>query len=363
MPGIVNSTFKTRPAGALALTLALPLLLSACATPSQRPPAPGAVTFDAIPVTQEMAAAREAVSQMVALQDRLYKVAAPLLINNASLCKTQARNLLGFTAKNKFSYPGVYADAAQDVLGYGDRLKVSSVLTGSGAARADLRKGDGLIAAEGQILPTGPNAETDAAQVLGPLVGKRDTLKMTIARGLGNQVVNVPITRACAFRVELGNADNINSYADGQRVMVTRGMINFAQTDAAIAYVMAKDMAHNILGHAQAQRSQATLGSIIDNLVMVQPDLSMLIGSAGLKTMPRRLDAAADRLSIYLLARAGYNIDFAGAFWQRLASQYPATVLNGHTANHPATAYRIAAIKKAVAEIKAKRASGRPLLP
>jgi predicted Zn-dependent protease len=242
-------------------------------------------------------------------------------------------------------------------------LQVSNVLTGSGAAHADLRKGDGLIAAEGQTLPTGPNAETDAAQVLGPLLGKRDTLKMTIARGLGNQVLNVPITRACAFRVELGNADNVNSYADGQRVMLTRGMINFAQTDDAIAYVMAKDMAHNILGHATSQRSSATLGSIIDNLAMVQPDLSMLIGSAGVKAMPRASDAMADRLSIYLLARAGYNVDAAGAFWKRLASQYPATVLNGHTANHPATAYRLAAIDKAVAEVKSKQAGKQPLLP
>jgi hypothetical protein len=300
---------------------------------------------------------------MVALQDRLYKVAAPLLINNADLCKTQARNLLGFTAKNKFSYPGEYADAAQAVLGYGDRLQVSNVLAGSGAARADLRKGDGLIAAEGQTLPTGPDAETGAAEVLGPLIGKRTMLKMTIARGLGNLVLNVPITRACAFRVELGNADNVNAYADDQRLMLTRGMINFAQSDTAIAYVMAKDMAHNMLGHAAKQQSTATLGSIIDNLATVQPDLTMLIGSAGVKPMPRGLDAAADRLAIYLLARAGYNIDQAAAFWQRLASQYPATASNSHTANHPATAYRIAAINKAVAEVKARRASGKPLLP
>jgi hypothetical protein len=358
MTGIVRPVFKSRSAGALALTV----LLSACATSVQEP-APGMDMPETIPVTPEMAVARATLSQMVALQERLYQVAGPLLINNADLCKAQARNLLGFTAKNKFSYPGPYADAAQAVLGYGDRLQVSTVLAGSGAARANLRKGDGLIAAEGQLLPTGPDAETDAAGVLGPLVGKRSTLQMTIARGLGNLVLNVPITRACAFRVELGNADNVNSYADGQRLMLTRGMITFAQTDAAIAYVMAKDMAHNILGHADKQRSTATLGSIIDNLVAVQPDLTMLIGSAGVKDMPRALDAAADRLAIYLLARAGYDINQAAAFWQNLANRYPATVLNSHTANHPATAYRISAINKAIAEIKSKRASGKALLP
>jgi hypothetical protein len=361
MHGIVHSSCKTRPFGALALTFTVGLLLSACAT--VQAPVPGADLPETVPVTPEMASARATLSQMVALQDRLYKVAGPLLIENADLCKAQARNLLGFTAKNKFSYPDAYADAAQAVLGYGDRLQVSNVLAGSGAARADLRKGDGLIAAEGQPLPTGPDAETDAAGVLGPLLGKRSMLKMTIARGLGNQVLNVPITRACAFRVELGNADNVNSYADDQRLMLTRGMIAFAQTDDEIAYVMAKDMAHNILGHAGKQRSMATLGSIIDNLVAVQPDLTMLVGSAGVKAMPRAMDAAADRLAIYLLARAGYDIDQAAAFWQRLASQYPATVLNSHTANHPATAYRISAINKAVAEVKAKRASGKALLP
>ncbi len=58
----------------------------------------------------------------------------PLLINNADLCKTYARNLLGFTAQNKYSYPGIYADAAQAALGYGEQMQVSGVLPGSGAS-------------------------------------------------------------------------------------------------------------------------------------------------------------------------------------------------------------------------------------
>ena len=56
--------------------------------------------------TAQQKAAQEELVKMVALQDRLSKVSAPLLINNADLCKTYARNLLGFTAQNKYSYPG-----------------------------------------------------------------------------------------------------------------------------------------------------------------------------------------------------------------------------------------------------------------
>ncbi len=366
---MVQQTNKINHFASLSL-LAAASLLSACSTFQSKPaPAPAepvvarVITEQAPVVTAKMAAARDSLSQMVALQDRLYRIAGPLLINNADLCRTQARNLLGFTAKNKYSYTGEFVDAAQAVLNYGDRLEVASVLAGSGGARAGLRKGDGLVAAEGKTLPTGLNAETQAAGILGPLVSGHQSLNLIVAREGRNQAINVPVTRACAFKIDIGNADNINAYSDGQRVMITRGMVNFAQSDEAIAYVLAKDIAHNVLGHAATTRSAYTVGSIIDNLVAVRPDLSMLIGTAGVKPMPQELDAAADYLSLYMVARAGYSLDHAHAFWQRMAGQYPATVLNGYTAIHPAVNYRLSVIDKTIAEIKGKQAAKKPLVP
>lgn len=350
--------------------LAAASLLTACSTYTVRPDDRSSepvvartINEDQPAITAKMATAREELGQMVALQDRLYRIAAPLLINNADLCRAQARNLLGFTAKNRYSYSGEYVDAATAVLNYGDRLEVASVLAGSGAAKAGLKKGDILVAAEGKQLPTGANAETQAAGILGPLVSSSQALNLMVERKNTNVPLKLPVTRACAFKIDIGNADNINAYSDGQRVLITRGMVNFAQTDEAIAYVLAKDMAHNILGHAATTRSAYTVGSIIDNLVAIRPDTSMLIGSAGVKPMPQELDAAADRLSLYMVARAGYSTAGARAFWQRLATQYPATVLNGYVANHPAVNYRLAAIDKAVAEIRSKQASNKPLVP
>ncbi|MES2296977.1 MAG: M48 family metallopeptidase [Pseudomonadota bacterium] len=341
-------------------------LLAACASAPQHPapvmvrPAP----VEPTPVLNpKMAADAEALNRQAALLERVYQVAAPLLINNADLCKNHARNLLGFTAKNRHSYPGEFNDAAHNAFGMGERLQVSGVLAGSGAYAAGLRRGDALIAAEGKPLPTGANAETTAGSVFGPLVANHTTIKLTVSRDGAHNVIAVPVTRACGFRVEVGNADNVNAYADGSRIMVTRGMINIAQTDEELAYVMAKGLAHNILNHASSQRSAGTLASIIDNLVNLRPDLSMLIGSGGIKPMPGEVDASADTLAIYLLARAGYNVDHASRFWQNLAANYPASVLNGYVANHPATAIRVAAIDKAVAEVKSKQASKRPLVP
>lgn len=333
-------------------------LLAGCAT-QQGPGARPAVIGAPQPSTAET----ESLRTVAALQERLDRVAAPLLLNNPDLCKTHARNLLGFTAKNKYSYSNELVNAAQAQFGLDDRLQVTSVVAGSGAAKAGLRPGDRLLMAEDKAMPQGQNAERQAAAVLAPLVSGRSGIKLTVLRSGANQTLNVPLTRACGFRVELGNTDSVNSYADGMRVMVTRGMLEFTQSDDELAYVIAKEMAHNSLLHPHKQHINGTVGDIIDNLIRIHPDKSTLGGTAGIKPMPQELDAAADTLSLYMVARAGYDIDHASRFWQRLAAKYPATVLNSHTAIHPAIAYRLAAIDKTIAEIKSKQASKKPLVP
>jgi beta-barrel assembly-enhancing protease len=341
--------------------LPLAVLLSACATVEAPPGSP--VTSPATASAPVNTADANALRTLTTLQDRLYRVAAPLLVTNADLCKGNARNLLGFTAKNRYSYSSEYADAAQSLLGLGERLQVMGVLTGSGAARVGVRRGDGLVAVENSALPQGQNAEREAAAILAPMVNGRSEVKLTVSRDGNNVTLNVPLTYACAFGFELGNTDNVNAYADGHRVLVTRGMMNYTQTDDELAFVLAKEMAHNILWHAVRLHMSATVGGIIDNLVRVHPDMSTMVGTAGVKAMPADYDTMADRLSLYLLARAGYNVDRAVPFWHKFAAQYPATMLNGYTALHPSTEQRIEAMEKTLALIKSKKAAKKPLIP
>jgi hypothetical protein len=344
------------------------LLLAACATtapsppsPAQKPGEPAAARPPAAPAapTAEELMLRD----LVPLQDRLYRVAAPLLVNNTELCKSTARNLLGFTAKNKYSFSDEYVAAAQKLYGLGDRLQVTGVLENSGAARVGVRNGDVLLAVEERELPQGESAERQAATVLAPLMTGRSSVTMTVLRSGARQSLTVPLTYACAFGVELGNTDNVTAYADGHRVLITRGMMNFARSDDDLAYVMAKEMAHNALAHAARLRMNATIGGIIDNLTRMRPDMSTMAGLAGVKPMPQDLDAMADKLALYMLVRAGYKVDGAPVFWQRLAAQYPPTVLNAYTAMHPSTTYRVTVMQRTLRDIKAKQAAKKPLLP
>jgi hypothetical protein len=343
--------------------LSLAFLLAACATVPLPPPTQPGQPATTAAVPRVSTAEEEALRSLISLQDRLYRVAAPLLVSNPDLCRSNARNLLGFTAKNKYSYSAEFVNAAQAAFGLDERLQVMGVLPGSGAARAGLLRGDSLAAVEDQPMPEGENAERKAAAILAPLVTGRTSVTLTVIRNGTNVSMNVPLTHACAFGIELGNADIVNAYGDGHRVMVTRGMMNFARSDEELAYVMAKEMAHNALAHPSKQKISATVGGIIDNLVRIRPDMSTMVGTAGIRPMPVELDVAADRLSLYMLVRAGYNINNAVSFWQRLAMQYPPSELNSYTALHPNTAQRLAAMEKAVADIRTKKVDGKPLVP
>ncbi|KAF3998472.1 M48 family metallopeptidase [Glaciimonas immobilis] len=346
------------------------LLLAACATQEPEMPAPiakapsaGKAYIAPRPVKAPTNPQESELRAIVTQQDRLYNVAAPLLVSNADLCRNNARNLLGFTAKTKFSYSTEFIEAAQTSLGLSDQLQVTGVLAGSGAAQAGVKPGDLLSTIQGKPVTTGPNAERLAALMLGPLVNRNVAIDLGLVRKGNNVDLKVLLTRACAFGIELGNTENVNSFADGRRVLVTSGMVKFAKTDDELAYVIAREMAHNSLMHVVRQRMTATMSGIIDNLIRVRPDTSSLSGGEGVKPYTQQLDLAADKLALYMVARAGYKIDTAAAFWQRLATQYPVNVTNGHTAIHPSTSARMDLIQKTIAEINAKQAIGGNLMP
>jgi hypothetical protein len=294
-------------------------------------------------------------------ETRMYTVAAPLLINNAALCKRNARNLAGFTAKTKYSYSADFIDAAQAAFGLDERLQVRNVMPGSGAAQSGLQPGDVLLALQDKALPQGPNAERDAAVLFASAMQGRNMLNLAVLRQGQRLPLAIPLTRACAFAIELGDAGFINSYADGERVMITRGMLDFVQSDEELAYVLAKEIAHAAL----IQTPRPAMAAAIDNLMAFTP------GSIGkpeksqpaIKPYSPVLDSTADKLSLYMLARAGYSIDNALGFWKRLAASSAPTDPNSHTALHPASAYRFSVISAVVPAIKAKQANRMPLVP
>ena len=332
------------------------------ATPSSGTPAPTTSVPAKPGSTVSRSESESEFDRLIARQDRVYRVIAPLIVKNAVLCKTAARPLLGFTAKNRYSFPAELRDAAVARLGKGDELRVVQVLEGSGAQRAGVQRGDALLSIAGKGLPLGPQAETETARLLAPLLKQTTEVDVQVLRNEAPITLKVALTTACAYTVDIGNAPHVNAYSDGRRVMVTAGLLAEV-SDQELAVILAREIAHNVQLHATTMQIRATMVSIIDTLLPPKPDLSGFAGSAGLKTMDEKLDQEADRIALYMLARAGFNPTVAVDTLERLARRYPATVLNSYTALHPWTDDRKRQMVDTIAEIRKRQSSKKSLVP
>lgn len=289
----------------------------------------------------------EVLRTWVSQQRRLYRIAAPLLINNTDLCPRHARPILGFTAKNKYSYTSHYADVAETALGLDEQLRVINLFPGSSAEHAGMREGDILLVVEIEPIPQGPDAEHKAASLIASEMQGRSSLQLTVLRDGERMTMDVAPTPACAMTIDLGNTDSIGSYSDGRRVLITRGMLNFVQSDEELGYVLAKEIARNII----APGEHAEVAAIIDRLHTIGDPVAMDF-SAGISRVSANpdADASVDELALYLLVRAGYGIDNFPSFWSRLSPS-------------PLAANRVSSLDQMIKTIRAKQEMGLPLMP
>lgn len=132
----------------------------------------------------------------------------------------------------------------------------------------------------------------------------------------------------CASRVALLASPKINAWADGERVVVTTGIVEQARADDELAIVIAHEMAHNILHHAHPGAS------------------AMPSGSASI----RANEEEADRFAVRLANAAGYDLAQAAPFLARLLG---VVGIGKHAAaTHPSGRRRIALMSAAIARTR-----------
>ena len=172
------------------------------------------------------------------------------------------------------------------------------------------------------------------------------------------------------YRVELDPGKGLNAYADGSNVVLNAAMVDFAKNDTHLAFVMAHEFGHNIMGHLQAQQDNGTLGTIVGSVGDLFAfsrgyDTHGAFGKFGenrarLSYSPE-FEAEADYVGLYILARAGYPIEQAPDFWRLMSAKMPKSIYV--TTTHPNNAARTIAMEKTIAEIRAKQKAGEPLIP
>ena len=175
----------------------------------------------------------------------------------------------------------------------------------------------------------------------------------------------------CDFEVILDDSKRgLNAHADGQNVVIYPAMIDFAKNDNHLAFVIAHEFAHNIMQHVQSQQQNIAVGTLLGSLADVAAGAAgaskrAIFGkigqSQGVARYSTGFENEADYVGLYILARAGFNIEQAPDFWRIMSQANPDAIYISTT--HPSNPKRTIAMGKAVAEIRAKQKAGAPLIP
>ena len=158
------------------------------------------------------------------------------------------------------------------------------------------------------------------------------------------------------------DSDEVNAFCspDG-KIAFLEGILKYASTPDYIAVVMGHEMAHALAKHGRNRQTVATLVGLIGvvasevvgakkgDLAQTLFNLGFNVGSQLGVLLPysRKQEYEADKIGLYIMQIAGYDINAAPVFWERMMAGNESTQLD-FLSTHPSDEKRIAALRKAI---------------
>lgn len=338
-----------------AAVLPATLILAACATPqTMRVAVSDAATREEAARQMDIAA-----QDLVDEQKRLERVFRQLATRAHALCGEHVGPNIGAHLMRRPK--GGLGDALARLYGVEEKPTVLFVLEDGPAAKAGLQPRDVVLQING--VSTG---DKNAYAKLADQLPADAPIVVDVERAGAPLSVTLQPERACRYAVQLAPQQDINAFADGNNVMVARGMMNFARDDNELALVLSHEMAHNTMRHIDAKKRNMGLGLLADIAVAVLTRgqaVNTNFAQLGATSYSQEFEAEADYVGLYIMANAGFPIADAPKFWRRMAAAHPANIQTNHAASHPSTSYRMVALEETVKEIGDKLAHNEPLVP
>ncbi|MFC1798896.1 M48 family metalloprotease [Thermodesulfobacteriota bacterium] len=305
-----------------------------------------------------------ALESQIKRQKRLMRVAYPLQVAAAPFSEEDIRPSIGIVYVNKYSFSSDFYDTAVRIYQMGEALQIGQVMEGSPADQAGLKSGDILVKFENESVPTGAHADKKFFETMMTKLEAGNPVTISVMRDNILKKVEVVPENICAYPAVVAGGDAVNAYADGEKVVIFKGMMRFAREDQELALVVAHELAHNIMHHIEAKTRNYLLGTLIDILAAAYGiNTQGTFGRAGATAYSQAFEAEADYVGLYIMARSNLKIDNAANFWRRMGAEHPGSISKNHTSTHPATPERFVAIEKTVEEIESKQKAGAPLEP
>jgi Zn-dependent protease with chaperone function len=333
-------------------------LLASCAAPTTRP----------VNVSEEQAKNEAEIQKKLVIKNQFkthlhaLKVGIPILMAGAKECGDNVRPLSGLVPAAWMTTEADYQDAFKALYGNEDEMKLF-VVPDSFAEKAGFINNDSLLAINDISVTTGKEGLKKAIEDFNREAANDAKVEYTIRRDGKRQFISMVSPMACAYPISISTDDSLNAWADGKQIVLTKGMMRFAENDDELALVIGHELAHNNMGHISAKTKNWWMGTIFDVLIAGTTgiDTGNAFGKAAASSYSQEFESEADYVGLYFAARAGYNIEDAPNFWRRMAVEHPASIKNSYGATHPATPNRYIALGETTKEINRKNIAEEPL--
>lgn len=173
-----------------------------------------------------------------------------------------------------------------------------------------------------------------------------------------------------SFKWEYNTIDEpiVNAWCmPGGKVVVYTGLLPVTQTEEGLAVVMGHEIAHAIARHGNERMSQGLLinmgGLVLQEALKEKKEQTQLLflglyiaGSNLALALPnsRMQETEADKLGLIFMHMAGYDIDAAVPFWQRMSALNQQKTPE-FLSTHPSNERRIRDLTALITEIKGGR--------
>jgi Zn-dependent protease with chaperone function len=188
------------------------------------------------------------------------------------------------------------------------------------------------------------------------------------------------------IRVDLDPTAPANAFqtvnSDGPLIIVTAALLEGTRDDDEVAFVMGHEAGHHIASHLDKQQAQQLAGALILGAVaayagagapqyQAQRSVENAVdaGAAlGGVAYSQTYELEADMLGAYIAEAAGYDAEKGSLIFARRAGGNDAHIEGAQNAmslwsTHPRSPQRIATVRYAVADARAKKAAGLPMRP
>lgn len=275
-------------------------------------------------------------------EDRLWHIVFPLSVAAADRCVFQREDTYGF----------FLGDAVPPSEGPPDRpvpgpVRVRYVHAQLPAGKAGMVIGDDVLAINGQPVAA-QRAEAVVDQIQRLTRARIQPLTLRIRRGDSERDINLSAVPSCRMKVKLVESSVVNALSDGSSIIVTSGLLSFVRSPDQLAWVLAHEIGHHALDHAEGAKLRLMLNRFLNSTVGEAPQ--------GIHQID--LERQADLFAASLMTQAGFDLREARRFLKWVQVYQGGTSNGPLSRSHPTTQERLAALDEMIAELEQKRARG-----